>query len=70
MISKKGTLLLAGLAALAYYKYHKMSPEEKDKIKTSVKNTAKKVVDQLPEELKNIFSDKTSTPTRADSPTT
>ena len=70
MISKKGTILLAVLDALAYYKYNKVTPEEKDKIKSSVKNTAKKVVDHLPDELKNIFSDKTTTTTRADSPAT
>lgn len=55
MLSKKGTVLLAGLAALAYYKYHKMTPEEKAELKNSVKKTGQKIIDQLPEDLKNIF---------------
>lgn len=55
MIGKKGTVLLAGLAALAYYKYNKMTASEKENLKSSLKKTGQKIVDQLPEEVKNLF---------------
>lgn len=56
MIQKKSALLLAGLAALAYYKYNKMTPDEKSKIADGLKQTGKKLMDNLPGELKNIFA--------------
>ena len=52
------TLLLAGLGAFAYYKYKKMTPEEKEKIANSLKETGKKFAENLPEELKNVFGKK------------
>lgn len=55
MIGKKGTVLLAGLAALAYYKYNKMTATEKENLKSSLKKTGQKIVDQLPDEVKNLF---------------
>lgn len=46
-------LVLAGLAAFAYYKYKKMSPERK----TELMEKGKDLVDKYaPESLKNIFS--------------
>ena len=55
MLGKKGTVLLAGIAALAYYKYNKMDAAEKDNLKESLKKTGQKIVDQLPAEIKNLF---------------
>lgn len=55
MASKKSILLLAGLAALAYYKYNKMTAEEKEKLSESFKETGKKILDLLPVQLKSIF---------------
>ncbi len=55
-------LLLAGLAAFAYYKYSKMSEEEKQNIISSLKDQGKKLYDQyVPEEVKNVFSNKGNT---------
>jgi hypothetical protein len=65
MIQKKSALLLAGLAALAYYKYNKMTPEEKTKIADGLKQTGKKLMDNLPGELKNIFAGSSSQETPA-----
>ncbi|HEX2534314.1 MAG TPA: hypothetical protein VHK69_11300 [Chitinophagaceae bacterium] len=50
-----GTLLLAGAAAFAYYKYSKMSPDQKNKLMGDLKNTGKKVYDQVPGNIKNMF---------------
>lgn len=55
MLGKKGTFLLAGLAALAYYKYNKMDATEKENLKESLKKTGQKIVDQLPPQIKNLF---------------
>lgn len=54
-MANKGTLLLAGIAAWAYYKYKKMSPDEKNQMTEKIKSTGKKIVDNLPDELKNVF---------------
>ncbi len=55
-------LLLAGLAAFAYYKYSKMSEEEKQNLVFTLKDQGKKLYDQYaPEELKNIFANKGNT---------
>jgi hypothetical protein len=52
-----GTLLLAGLAAFAYYKYSKMSEDEKKKIVGDLKEKGKKFYDQnVPENIKSMFS--------------
>ncbi len=54
-----GTLLAAGLAAFAYYKYSKMSEQEKETLVGDLKDKAQKLYDQYaPEELKSIFSKK------------
>ncbi len=54
-MANKGTLLLAGIAAWAFYKYKKMSPDEKDQLTEKIKTTGKKIVDNLPDDLKNVF---------------
>ena len=53
----KGSLLLAGLAAYAYYKYSKMTPEQKRDITDKLKGQAKKVYDQfVPQNVKDQFT--------------
>jgi hypothetical protein len=56
-MNKKG-LLLAGLAAFAYYKYKKMSPESKKKMVDTLKD---KVGQHIPGNLKNLFGSITGT---------
>ena len=46
-------LLLAGLAAYAYYKFNKMSPEKKNELKQKGMDLVDKYV---PQNLKDIFS--------------
>lgn len=46
-------LLLAGLAAFAYYKFNKMSPEKKNELKDKGMDLVDKYI---PQSLKNIFS--------------
>lgn len=58
-MNKKG-LLLAGLAAFAYYKYKNMSPDSKKKIMDTIKD---KVDQNIPENLKNLFGNLTGTKT-------
>lgn len=54
---KTGGLLLAGLAVYAYYKYNKLTPQEKEDLVGNLKEKGRKLIDQyLPENLKNIFS--------------
>ncbi len=54
-----GSLLLAGLAAFAYYKYSKLSPEDKSNLVATIKEKGKKLYDQyLPDRLKNFFDSK------------
>ena len=54
-------LLLAGLAAFAYYKYSKMTPEQKQKITGTIKEKSKKIYDQVvPQSVKNMFEKKQS----------
>jgi len=57
MTNNKG-LLLAGLAAFAYYKYTKMTPESKKKIIDTLKD---KVGAHIPSNLKNLFGTFTNT---------
>ena len=53
------SLLLAGLAAYGYYKYSKMSADEKDKLMQK----GKKFVDDNLGSLKNMFGQKTQNAT-------
>jgi len=54
--SNSGSLLLAGLAAFAYYKYSKMSPAERSNLFETLKAKGKKLVDDfVPAEIKEKF---------------
>ncbi len=56
---KTGGLLLAGLAALAYYKYSKMSEEQKKNIVGDLKAKGQKLYDEYaPAELKDLLGKK------------
>lgn len=53
----KGSLLLAGLAAFAYYKYSKMTPEQKKNLVDRIKGQGKKIYDQfMPANKKEAFA--------------
>ena len=54
-------LLLAGLGAYAYYRFTKMSPEEKANISNKIKESGKKLTEYLPGELKCLFNKKPQT---------
>jgi hypothetical protein len=51
-------LILAGLAAYAYYRYKKMSTEEKTNISNKVKETGSKLSEHLPSQLKDLLGKK------------
>ena len=54
-----GTLLAAGLAAFAYYKYSKMSEEQRRTMVSDLKEKAQNLFDQYaPPELKDFFAKK------------
>jgi hypothetical protein len=54
-----GTLLAAGLAAFAYYKYSKMSDEQKQNLVGDLKEKAQNLYDQyMPAEIKDFFAKK------------
>ena len=63
MINKKfstGGLVLAGLAAYAYYKYNKMSMQEKDDMISSLKEKGQKLYDEyVPQNVKDMVDSKT-----------
>ena len=57
--NKTGKFLLAGLAAFAWYKYSKMSAEEKTKMTSNLKEKSKRVYDQyVPKEVKDMIGNK------------
>jgi len=50
----KGRLLLAGLAAFAYYKYSRLTKDQKRELANNVKQKGRQLYDQyMPENLKN-----------------
>ncbi|MEO6813277.1 MAG: hypothetical protein ABI172_05065 [Ginsengibacter sp.] len=52
-------LLLAGLAAFAYYKYSKMSPEQKHDLAGSIKEKGRKIYEKyIPQPVKDLFAKK------------
>ncbi|HEX8460301.1 MAG TPA: hypothetical protein VF623_02680 [Segetibacter sp.] len=52
-----GGLLLAGLAAYAYYKYSKMTSEEKENLVGDLKAKGQKLYDEyMPEQVKTMFA--------------
>ncbi len=51
-----GTMLLAGAAAYAYYKYTKMSEVEKQNMMSNWKERGRKFYDEkVPQNVKNMF---------------
>jgi hypothetical protein len=49
-------LVIAGLAAFAYWRYSKMTEEEKEKIHTDIREIGEKVVKELiPEGIKTLL---------------
>ncbi len=61
-----GTLLAAGLAAFAYYKYSKMSEDQKRNMVNDLKEKAQNLYDQyMPAEVKDIFAKKGSANTES-----
>jgi len=56
---KTGGLVLAGLAAYAYYKYNKMTPEERRQAMAGIKEKGQKLYDDyVPSDLKKMFGRK------------
>jgi hypothetical protein len=54
-----GSLLLAGAAAFAYYKYSKMSDQQKQDLVNGLKEKGKKFYDEkVPNSVKDIFAQK------------
>ncbi len=59
MFPKKGALIIAGLAAFAYYKYSKMSAQEKDSMVSGLKEKGQKLYDDyIPSNVKDVFAKK------------
>lgn len=59
-MSQKGkiteVLVVAGLAAFAYWRYTKMTESEKDKIHSDIKDIGEKVIKELlPEGIKSLL---------------
>ena len=53
----KGTLILVGLAALAYYKYSKLSEEQKNNLLVSLKEKIKRIYEEyVPTSVKKLFA--------------
>jgi len=64
-----GGLLLAGLAAFAYYKYSQMSSEEKENLVSELKAKGQKLYDDyMPEQVKNMFPKNTGNTTASANP--
>lgn len=58
-----GPLILAGLAAFAYYKYSKLSEDEKRNMVGDLKEKGRKLYEQYaPAELKDLFGKKEAEP--------
>ena len=58
-----GVLLLAGVAAFAYYKYSKMSEERKRELVDNLKEKGKKWFDQLiPKDVRDKFAPRGNSP--------
>lgn len=57
---KTSSLLLAGLAAYAVYKFSKMSADDKTRLANSLKDQGKKMIDKINPRLKEKFAGMTS----------
>ena len=54
-------LALAGLAAWGYFKYSKMSEEQKRNLVSDLKQKGQKIYDEnIPQNVKNLFSKQTN----------
>jgi hypothetical protein len=53
---KTSSMLLAGLAAYAIYKFSKMSTEDKTRLANSIKDQGKKMIDQINPRIKEKFA--------------
>ena len=63
-----GGLLLAGIAAFAYYKYSKLSSDEKENLFGDLKAKGQKLYDEyMPEKYKGMFSKNASSTAGANS---
>lgn len=57
--TRSGSLLLAGLAAFAYYKYSKMTPEQRRSMLDGLKEKGRQLVDEyVPANIKDKFMKK------------
>jgi hypothetical protein len=57
-----GSLLLAGAAAFAYYKYSQMSADQKRNLVGDLKEKGKKFYDEnIPENVKSLFNQQSNT---------
>lgn len=57
-----GGLLLAGIAAFAYYKYNKMTEQEKSDLVNDLKAKGQKLFDEyLPQNIKDMMGGKSGT---------
>lgn len=53
-MNKKGLIAL-GLAAFAYYRYNRMSAEEKAQWKDKLRNAGKSAIDKLPPDIRKAM---------------
>jgi len=54
MSKNRNTLIALGLAAFAFYKYKKMTPAEKEKLKNQANDFKKKILTKLDEIKKEV----------------
>ena len=55
----KGGIILAAIAAFAYYKYSRLTEEQKRDLVNNLKQKGQKLYDQyIPQNLKNKFPEK------------
>ena len=61
-----GTLLLAGAAAFAYYKYSQMSEEQKKNLVNGIKEKGKRFYDEnIPQSVRDMIGKKNPVPSGA-----
>ena len=61
-----GTLLLAGAAAFAYYKYSQMSEEQKKNLVNGIKEKGKRFYDEnIPQSVQDMIGKKNPVPSGA-----
>ncbi len=59
IIKVTDVLVIAGLAAFAYYKFSKLSPEEKNNIVGDLKETGRNIMkEMIPEGLKTFLPER------------